>query len=160
LASGKQAREFRVEALHKYDTNFRADIGGARSLAFSLDGKLLAAGGITNVTNAFAGIGNPAVADMDWEAGKLKLLHTGKEAGNGVIWGVAPHPGGYWIGVSGSGSAGGGLYFWKPDAANEFFKFKLPNVGRDLSLHPDGLRLAVAHADGNARVYRMQKSPA
>ncbi len=47
----------RVEALHKYDPTFRADIGGARSIAFRSDGAQLAIGGITNVTNAFAGIG-------------------------------------------------------------------------------------------------------
>ncbi|MBS0210099.1 MAG: WD40 repeat domain-containing protein [Planctomycetes bacterium] len=158
LATGKVLRDFKADALYKYDTKFRADIGGARSLAFSLDGKLLAAGGITNVTNAFAGIGSPAVADIDWESGKLKLLHTSKEAGNGVIWGVAPHIDGYWIGVSGSRSTSGGLFFWKPDAANEFFKFKLASgVGRDLALHPDGLRVAVACADGYMRVYKMQR---
>jgi WD40 repeat protein len=157
LATSEETREFRAEALHKYDSGFRADIGGARSLSFSLDGKMLAAGGITNVTNAFAGIGSPAVAEIDWETGKLKLLHTSKETGNGVVWGLAPHSDGYWIGVSGSRSAGGGLFFWKPDTANEFFKFKLPDTGRDMCLHPDGLRLAVAHADGNVRIYRMEK---
>lgn len=157
LATGKALRDFKAEALHKYDTTFRADIGGARSLAFSLDGKSLGAGGITNVSNAFAGIGNPAMAEIEWESGKLKMLHTSKEAGNGVVWGLAPHADGFWIGCSGSRSAGGGIFFWKPDAAPEFFKLKLPDTGRDMSLHPDGVQLAVAHADGNVRIYRMEK---
>ncbi len=92
IATGKCERDFKAEALHKYDTGFRADIGGARALAFSRDGKLLAAGGITNVTNAFAGIGNPAVARTRLESGKLKVLHVGKEAVNGVIWGSSNMP--------------------------------------------------------------------
>ena len=39
-ATGKQRREFTAEALHKYDTTFRADMGGARTLVCSGDGKL------------------------------------------------------------------------------------------------------------------------
>jgi WD40 repeat protein len=160
LTAGTEARSFKAESLHKYDTTFRADIGGARALAFSVDGKLLAAGGIANVTNAFAGIGTPAVAEIDWESGKLKVMHASKEAGNGVVRGLAPHRDGYWIGVSGSPSAAGGLFFWKPDVAPEFFKFKLPNIGRDMSLHPDGLRVAIAHSDNSVRIYRMEKPAA
>lgn len=157
IATGKCVRDFKAEALHKYDTGFRADIGGARALAFSRDGKLLAAGGITNVTNAFAGVGNPAVAEIDWESGKLKVLHVGKEAANGVIWGVEQHADGYWLGIAGSRGKGSNMYFWKPEAAHEFFKFNVPDVGRDMSLAADGVQFAVAHADGNLRIYRMEK---
>src|SRR5262249_9164694 len=58
---GEAVRELDAKALYKYDTGFRADIGGVRSIAFSADGSLLACAGITNVSNAFAGVGNPAV---------------------------------------------------------------------------------------------------
>ncbi len=73
----------------------------------------------------------------------------------------AHHPDGFWIGLSGGGG-GGWLYFWKDvpmgaDDRTEFFKFKLPDTGRDLDLHPDNLRLAVAHADGNLRLYHLHK---
>src|SRR5206468_1105733 len=47
-------------ALYKYDTSFRADIGGARCIAFSSDGHQHAAGGLPNCTNDFHGIGNTA----------------------------------------------------------------------------------------------------
>jgi WD40 repeat protein len=138
-------------ALYKYDTTFRADIGGARSMAFSTDGKLLALGGITNVTNAFAGIGNPAVVTFDFESGKLEKTHVAKEPLNGTAWGVRHHPDGYWIGLSGGGG-GGMLYFWKHDSANEFFKLKLADNGRDLDLSADNRRLAVAHFDQHIRL--------
>ncbi len=154
IATAKEVRSLTAPALHKYDTTFRADIGGARSLAFSGDGKLLLAGGITNVSNAFAGIGNPAAVSVEWDTFKVKTQHGGKEKISGVIWGLNWHPDGYWVGLSG-GSGGGMLYFWKNDAADEFAKFKLPDTGRDLDLHRDGLRVAVAHFDGNVRIYRL-----
>jgi len=156
LTSDKSIREITAAALHKYDKEFRADIGGARSMAFSADGKFLALGGMTNCTNAFAGIGQPAVAVIDWEKGEVARQHTAKENANGVAWGIRWHPAGYWIGLAGGGG-GGFFYFWKPDGPQEFSKLKLPETGRDLDMAGDGLRLAVAHADGFLRIYRMAK---
>ncbi len=150
LADGAEVRTFRTEPLHKYDETFRADIGGARSLAFSADGKLLGAGGTTNVTNAFGGVLECAVASIDWEAGKLKVLHLTKEKNRGTIWGLAWHADGYWIGMSGGRNAL--LAFWKPDEAQEFAKFALPDVGRDGDLAHDGLRFVIAGAEGQLSV--------
>jgi WD40 repeat protein len=141
-------------ALWKYDPTFRADIGGARSIAFRGDGNQLAVGGITNVSNAFAGIGHPAAALLEWADGKQTFLLEPTEKGNGVCWGLAHHPGGFWIGLA-SGGGGSFLYFFKGDAANEYHKFKLPTNSRDLSLSPDGARVAVAQADGHLRIYAL-----
>jgi WD40 repeat protein len=167
LAAGTSRRDLAAAALHKYDTTFRADIGGARSIAFSGDGKLLALGGMTNCTNAFAGIGNIAVVLIDWESGKQLVQLEAKDKVNGLAWGLRQHRDGFWIGLAGGGG-GGWFYYWKavpagaaapPEApaAQEFFKFKLPDTGRDLDMHPDQLRLAVAHADGNLRLYHLHK---
>ncbi len=141
-------------ALYKYDTQFRADIGGARSIAFRTDGSQLAVSGITNVTNAFAGIGNPVVLLIDMAEGKVVRQLEAKEKLNGVAWGVAHHPEGFWIGLAGGGG-GGWLYFWKENEAQEFFKLKLLNDGRDLALSPDKRQIVVAHADSQLRVYAM-----
>jgi WD40 repeat protein len=159
LAAGKATRDLSAAALYKYDTQFRADIGGARSIAFSRDGKQLAIGGITNVSNAFAGVGNPAVMLLNWEDGKLVVQYEGKEKQNGVAWGVRQHPDGFWIGLSGGGG-GGWLYFWRDATAQEFHKFKLPDTARDLDLHPDGLRVAVACAGSHLRICELRKKPA
>ncbi|ADB15912.1 WD-40 repeat protein [Pirellula staleyi DSM 6068] len=156
LAEKKLVRDVSAAALYKYDKQFRADIGGARSMAFSRDGKQLALGGITNVTNAFAGVGNPAVVLIDWESGKVVTQYEGKEKLNGVAWGVKQHPSGCWIGLSGGGG-GGWLYFWKEATAPEFAKVKLPDTGRDFDLHSDGLRVVVAHADSQIRVLELRK---
>ncbi|WP_254510015.1 WD40 repeat domain-containing protein [Anatilimnocola floriformis] len=157
LTEKKFVKDFAgATALYKYDTTFRADIGGARSIAFSTDGKLLALGGITNVSNAFAGIGNAAIVAFDWETGQVTKTHVPKEAVNGTAWGVQHHPDGYWIGLAGGGG-GGFLYFWKHDAVNEFFKLKLPDNGRDLHMHADLRQLAVAHSDLHIRLFAMYK---
>jgi len=155
VSTAAHKRDFApVAALYKYDTSFRADIGGARSLAYNQDGSRLALGGITNVTNAFAGVGNAAIALYDTAAGKPAIQFENKEKINGVMWGVAWHPDGFWIGLAGGGG-GGWLYFFKEGAANEFFKLKLKSDGRDLALAPDKTKVAVAHSDSTLRIYAL-----
>ncbi|MGE3779780.1 MAG: WD40 repeat domain-containing protein, partial [Pirellulaceae bacterium] len=117
-----------VEKLHGYDTTFRADIGGARCIALSGDGRQVALGGIMNVTNAFAGVGEVAVALVNLQ-GKLDGVLEAKDKTKGTMWGVAYHPGGFWIGLSGGGG-GGWLFFWQGDASPEFFQLKLKHDGR------------------------------
>jgi WD40 repeat protein len=116
VSSGALHRDLTpATALYKYDTSFRADIGGARSLAFSTDGKWLALGGITNVTNAFAGIGHALIALIDMDSGKVAQQLEAKDKVNGTAWGVAYHPAGFWLTLTGGGG-GGWLYFFQPQA--------------------------------------------
>jgi WD40 repeat protein len=153
IAKGTLVRDLDAAVLHKYDKTFAADIGGVRSMTFNRDGSLLACAGITEVSNAFAGVGKPAVVLFDWRTGKRKQLLVPKEAFQGTAWGVAFHPSGFIIGAGGGN--GGALWFWKPEEAQAFFTLKLPKNARDLDLHRDGKRLAVAGADGALRVYDM-----
>jgi WD40 repeat protein len=149
----KWVRDLDASVLHKYDPVFMAEIGGARSMAYDPTGNLLACAGITNVSNAFAGIGNPAIVLFDIATGKRKQLLAPKDAFQGTMWGVAFHPAGFIAGVAGGN--GGVLLFWKPDQPQAFLTLKLPNNARDLSLHPDGQRLGVVFFDGVARLYQM-----
>lgn len=153
LTSGKEERAFQAEAMTKYDETFRAQIGGARSLEFSRDGKLLCAGGTTNCTNAFGGILECAAAEIDWEVGKLKVLHLTKEKNRGTIWGLRWHQDGYWVGMSGGRNAL--VIFWRPGEVQEFATFAMPEVGRDADLTSDGLRFVVAMAENQIRVCRL-----
>ena len=143
----------KAESLAKYDTTFRADIGGARGLTFSEDGNTLALAGITNVTNAFAGIGEVIVVLVDWQQNKAKTQLECKDKQKGTVWGVAYHRDGYWIGAC--GGSGGFLIFWKGEAAQEVFKMKLKSDARGMSLSPDGTKVAVAHSDSHLRVYTL-----
>jgi len=154
VETGDQVRRMEGEKLYIYDKSFRADIGGVRSMAFNGDGSRLACAGITNVSNAFAGVGEPIVLVLDWESGELAQAHESEKKLRGVCWGVAFHPDDFLVGVSGGGS-GGHLFFWKPDGATEVFTEKLPTVARDLALHPDQRRLAIAYADGALRLHLM-----
>jgi WD40 repeat protein len=158
LAKAAVTREMDAKILYKYDNNFMADHGGVRSMDFSSDGSLLACAGITNVSNAFAGIGNPLVVLFDWKSGKQKQLLRPKVNFTGTAWGVVIHPRGFVLAAGGGN--GGALWAWKPEQAQAYFTLGLPNNARDLALHPDKRRLAVPFFDGFVRVYDMGPKPA
>ena len=149
LSTGTSERELDAKTLWKYDPGFMADIGGARSMTFSADGTQLACAGITNVSNAFAGVGNPAVVLFDWKDGKSKLLKT-KDAFQGTAWGVAFHPAGFIIAAG--GGSGGGAWFWKNDVVC-MHSLKLAANARDMALTPNGERFACAGSNGTAYLY-------
>jgi WD40 repeat protein len=155
-ATGSLVRRLDAAVLCKYDKSFRADCGGVRSMAFSPDGRYLACAGITDVTNAFAGVGKPVIVLFDWLTGAQKQLLRPKDDFTGVMWGVAFHSSGLILGVGG-GSSGGALWFWRPEQPQAVFSLKLPSQGRDLDLHPDGMRLAIAHFDGAVRLFDMSR---
>lgn len=153
VAKGAVERELDAKVLHKYDAGFMADHGGVRGMAVSRDGGLLACAGITDVTNAFAGIGRPLVVLFDLKAGKQKLQLRPRQNFQGTAWGVVFHPAGFLTAVGAGG--GGALWFYKPDKAQDIFTLRLPTNARDLDLHPDGRRLAIAFYDGTVRIYDM-----
>jgi WD40 repeat protein len=158
VASGEPRRQIDAAGLWKYDPGFQADIGGVRAMAFRADGKLLACGGITDVSNAFAGIGNPLVVVFDFEKGeKVQLLLTSAKL-KAPTTGVKFHPEGFLISSCG-GLDGGHLLFWRIEQPNEFFDFKLPDTCRDFDLHPDGLRVCTAHEDKTLRLWQMTPKP-
>ncbi|MBA4062978.1 MAG: hypothetical protein C0501_04580 [Isosphaera sp.] len=155
LKTGKADRDLDAKLLWKYDTGFMADIGGARAMAFSADGSRLACAGITNVSNAFAGVGNPAAVVFDWADGKAKVLKP-KEAFQGTAWGFAFHPAGF--ALAAGGGNGGRVWFWKDDVTS-MHVLTVPANARDLALSADGGRFAVAGSNGTAYVYTFTSAP-
>lgn len=150
---GKAVRELDATILHKYDSGFRADIGGIRSIAFHPSGTLLACGGITNVSNAFAGVGNPQVVLFNWATGKAQQQLKPAAAFQGTAWGVAFHPEGFIVGAGGGN--GGQIWFWKPDQPASFHTVGHGVSIRDMTLHSHGQQLAVASADGTLRTFSL-----
>jgi WD40 repeat protein len=156
LKTAECVRDLDAKVLYKYDMGFRADIGGARSMTFDPAGSRLACAGITNVSNAFAGVGNPLVVVIDWADGKAKQLKP-KDAYQGTCWGVAFHPAGF-VAAAGGGS-GGRVWFWAGDDAASSHTVALPYNARDLALSPAGDRLAVAGGNGTAAVLTLRSGP-
>jgi WD40 repeat protein len=153
-ATGEMRREFKIESLSKYDPSFRADYGGPYCLLFDSSGETLGASGITNVTNAFAAVGEPIVSLIDWEKGEERIALRAKGELKGKAWGLVLHPEGFVIAASG-GPGGGHLLFWKGDDKEPFHSLNLGNLVRDLDLHPDELRLLTCHFDKNLRISLM-----
>jgi WD40 repeat protein len=153
LATGREVRSLDCSILFRYDPTFRADHGGVRSMAFNADGSLLACAGITDVTNAFAGIGRPAVVLFNWQTGQRLQVLRPQANFQGTAWGVVFHPNGFLTGAG--GGSGGALWFWRPEQSASFHTVTLPNNARDVHLHPDGRRLGIPFFDSAVRIYEM-----
>lgn len=152
FATGKHVRDLDGKVLHKYDPGFMADIGGARGIGLDATGSRLVCCGITNVSNAFAGVGNPIVVQFSWKDGAAKQFKP-KDAVQGTAWGVGIHPSG-WV-ISAGGGTGGQVWFWDGEDPLSKHMVKLPANARDFTLCPSGSRFAVAGHDGNALIYSL-----
>ncbi len=152
LQKGTATRDLDAKVLTNFDNKFLADIGGARSMCFSPDGTKLACAGITNVSNAFAGVGNPVVVLFNWSEGKPTLFKP-KDAFQGTAWGVAFHPDGFIIAAGGGN--GGRIWFWKGDDPVSMHMLTVPTNARDLALHPSGTHLAIAGGNGSIIVHAL-----
>lgn len=160
IESGKPLRSLEAKFMWGFDQKFRADMGGARDMCFSDDGKTLAVAGLTEVTNAFAGVHKPMILLVDWD--KAEHRHKFKvDSYKGMAWGVRFHPDGFVMGVGApQGGNKGAVWFWKPGEEKAFHTVTLSHCGRGLDLTPDYRRFAVAQFDGLLRVYQMTEKTA
>ena len=55
------------------------------------------------------------------------------------------------------GGDGGFLLFWNLESEKDFHRFKLPNLARDMDVHPDGIQIATAHYDRHVRITKLTK---
>jgi WD40 repeat protein len=155
LETGKELRSLEVKGMWGFDLKFQADMGGARDMRFSPDGKTLAVAGVTEVTNAFAGVAKPMIHLFDWETAKPGPSFK-DDAFKGIAWGVRFHPEKFIIGAGAPQSgAKGMLWFWKPGEEKPFHTVTLTHCARGIDLTPDAKHLAVAQFDGKLKVYRL-----
>ncbi len=156
LQSGERKQSIEASVMTGYDNKFAADMGGSRDLHFKPDGSQWASAGITKVTNSFAGVQDPIIVLFDWETGQeVKQIKAADDNVKGIAWGVRFHPDNFIIGAIADRTGKGELWFCKPDEAKPFHTMKLTSAARGLDLLSDHRRLAVAHADGHVRLYRM-----
>jgi WD40 repeat protein len=153
----KPVRELDAKILHTRLDNFIADVGGVRSLAFSPDGKLLAAGGMKEAkSNAFCP-GTPTVLIFDWASGKQKTELRIKGKSDGPFNALQFLDDGTLAGHTEILHSGSELTFWKTNQPDPIHS--LPNGSAyDLSLHPDGRQLlAATYVSGGASGNGAQK---
>jgi WD40 repeat protein len=154
LATGNLTGTFDAKPLHSYNGGQQVDFGGVRGLAITPDGKSVAAGGLHKATNPLGAVHEPIVLLFDGESRKNVKTQLADGVSGGVIWRLRYLADGSLMGGSGGGT-GGLLLFWKSEAEKDYHRLALPNILRDLDLHPDGLRVASAHHDRHVRVARL-----
>lgn len=158
VASGAAVRTFDAKALWSYNGGQGVDFGGVRALAISADGKQFACGGLHNASNPLGAVHDPLVMLFEWESQKL-MQSLIAEPLKGAVWRLTFLPDGTLLGASG-GSTGGHLVFWNASQNKDIHRFQLPNIVRDLDLHPDGIQVATTHHDKHLRISRMASKPA
>lgn len=154
LATGNLLGMFDAKPLHTYEGGQQVDFGGVRGLAITPDGKSVAAGGLHKGTNPLGAVNEPIVLLFEGESRKTLKTQLADGIPGGVIWRLRYLADGTLLGGSG-GSTGGLLLFWKSDAEKDFHRLALPNILRDLDLHPDGMQVASAHHDRHLRIVRL-----
>ena len=154
LASGQEIGGFDAKPLHTYDRGQHVDFGGVRGLAISADGGSIASGGLHKATNPLGAVHEPLVLVFDGKSRKLARTLLADGITGGVIWRLRHLADGSLMGACG-GTSGGLLLFWKPGSDKDYHRLALPNIVRDMDLHPDGLRVATAHHDGHVRITRL-----
>jgi WD40 repeat protein len=151
VASKQLRRTIETAALHTYEPGQQVDFGGVRTMAWSLDGTQLLAGGLHKASNPLGAVHEPLVLRIQYADGALLKSHVANGITGGIAVRVVSLSDGTVLGVSG-GSSGGWLLFWNADADATFHQFQLPNLVRDADLHPDGQRLLTTHSDNHLRM--------
>ncbi len=151
LAESKIERSFDAAPLFSYNAGQQVDFGGVRSMSLNADQTQLVAGGVHKSSNPFGAVHEPLVLRFDWQTGNLLKSHVAQNITGGVAWRLQFLSDGTLCGVTG-GSSGGWLLFWNQEADATMHQLQLPNLARDMSLHPDGVRLATVHHDRHVRI--------
>lgn len=142
LASGKLLQTLQVPTVYTYDERQRKrSLGGIRALSFSLDGKLLAVGGMGQVGNV-DGLGGVVHVELwDWQTPSQRLV-TGIKDHKGYVNDFIFHPSSPWLLAGGTSC----YAFWQidslPDKVDPKVKDPVPNHLIKNDGHVHGIVLA------------------
>ncbi len=145
VESGKQLGTCEAPIMYTWDQVQRLhSIGGVRSLAFSPDGKQLAAGGTGKIGNIDHLEAKARIEVFDWKAGKQIAEFPGDKH-QGIVNKLAWSPDGAWL--LGAGGAGEGfLIFLDGTTKKPLKQEKLPMHVHDFALSPDATSItSVGH---------------
>jgi WD40 repeat protein len=116
-ANGKPIKTLEAPGMYTWDPVQRKhSIGGIRALAFSADGKYLAAGGISKIGNIDHLDGKARIEIFDWQKGE-KTHEYVDDKFKGIIEHLAFHPQGDWL--LGGGGANDGFFLFFDLKANK-----------------------------------------
>ncbi|MCZ2342983.1 MAG: hypothetical protein LC104_14510 [Bacteroidales bacterium] len=125
------------------------DVGGVRCFAFRADGHNLYVGG-TLPSNGGSVQGLPHILSFDWASGKSTGIWKGNNPSDGFVYDLLVRPQGEVVAVTSGQPGRGQLLFWTPGSETAtFLTTKMPNC-HSLTLHPDGVQLAVAATNGGS----------
>ena len=142
-ATGKQLGACEAPVMYTWDKVQRLhSIGGVRSLAFSPDGKSLAAGGMGKVGNIDHLEGKARVEVFDWKTGKQTAEFPGDKF-VGLVNRLAWAPDGSWL-VGAGGAGEGFLMFFDPANKKTLRQEKLPMHVHDFAVTAAGDRITCA----------------
>lgn len=126
----------------------RHSIGGVRSLAFSPDGRMLAAGGIGQIGNIDHLGANARFRLFDWEKGET-LAEIESPEFKGLVERLAFHPQGQWL-LGCGGDHGGFAIVIDPATRKIAYEGKAPFHVHDFALTESSDRIIVAGHNGLA----------
>jgi WD40 repeat protein len=146
VKAGKVTRTFEAKELHKADRV--QDVGGARCLLVSGDGKTLFVAGGEPKTGGFVQA-IPLLVAFDLATGKRVSQWKGASDNEGYVTDLAWHTDGYVVFTTSGQPGQGKLCFWKLGEEKPFFvSTKQPNC-HSVAISPDGGRTPPVRQNAN-----------
>ena len=144
--SGQSLATLEAPQLYTWDpVQRRHSIGGIRSLAFSPDGNLLAAGGSGKISNIDHLDGKATVEIFDWKKGERTHAFASDKF-KGLVEHLEFHPTGEWLLAAGGTDKDGFLMFFDVGAKKTLAQEKSPMYVHDLAMKESGDTIyAVGH---------------
>jgi len=155
ISTGKKLEEYEAPGLYTWDpTARRHSIGGLRSLAFSADGKFLAAGGIGKIGNVDH-LDGPARVEIFDRSQKKHIKMVEDKKLKGLVEKIAFHPSGNWYVIAG-GDHNGFVKFYETTSGKMLHEDKAPMHVHDFTLN-EGFDSLISAGHGKIALFEFKE---